>query len=645
MSSVIYTGTKGIYKTHGVLGKGGEGEVSEIVDRHDLVLKSYNEPLSDVKIRKLRLMVTLNDPELQSYAAWPEDVVSNERGEVCGFTMKKLASYVPMHMLFSPLDRKKLFPDKGYNFLIHVARNLALAFARLHSKGIIIGDINEGNLLVNSQGMVAMIDCDSFQLKNGSEYFYCEVGVPRYTAPELYGLGSFSNKVRTENTDCFGLAILLFQLLFLGRHPFAGRNLTNEDISEEQAIRQYLFAYSIKTKGGKLAPPPDALPIKILSEQLTGLFHDSFEQGNKRTSALKWVQALDQFNQLIKVCDKSKIHLYPDTVTTCPWCDFKERKNIVYFLDDSLLRELDKYRDIDSFVNGLRIERLSFPPIHPPHFPDIVPEQMNNSFRYYRTYQIAAVAALSILGVFICYGDTFKVVCGAISVIIISQILPWSRKLKKKSRGYLERLAKAREKLDEAVASYNKPKELPAYNNACTKLVEPVNAYRKIPQEYKQLKQDMEERLYNEQMNVFLRRFLLEDHSIPGIAAGRKKILHNAGIINAADITKLKTYSVQGIGPKFTQDLFAWQRQMSSDFTYHPNNVQLQIEHARILKIVDDRKSRLSDDIRKAYTNLLHIKAGIITRQDQLKHFIHLCYREVAQATVNVNAFKELTGV
>lgn len=133
--------------------------------------------------------------------------------------MKKLVAFVPLHMLFSPMDRKKVFPDKGYNFLIHVARNLATAFHQVHQLGIIAGDVNEANVLVSKTGMVALIDCDSFQIKNGNRYHFCEVGIPRYTPPELLERGSFDQVVRTENTDSFSLATLIFQLLFLGRAP------------------------------------------------------------------------------------------------------------------------------------------------------------------------------------------------------------------------------------------------------------------------------------------------------------------------------------------------------------------------------------------------------------------------------------------
>src|SRR5438128_202066 len=160
MHSNMYIGKRGTYTTARPLGKGGEGTVYEISGQPDLVLKIYPDKLDAAKIHKLELMASFTHAKVKEYAAWPLDTVTDSKGYTVGFVMKKLVNYVPLHMLFSPMDRKKMFPDKGYNFLVHVAKNLASAFYTLHAAGLIIGDVNEGNILVNSQGMVAFIDCD-----------------------------------------------------------------------------------------------------------------------------------------------------------------------------------------------------------------------------------------------------------------------------------------------------------------------------------------------------------------------------------------------------------------------------------------------------------------------------------------------------
>ena len=131
------------YETSSELGRGGEGTVFLLRNDATLVLKKYNAPLTGGKIKKLLKMVAIGSGDIEKYAAWPTDVVSDEKGVTWGFVMRKLTGYVPLHKVFNPMDRKSLFPEKGYNFLVHVARNLATAFYKLHEAGLVVGDVNE----------------------------------------------------------------------------------------------------------------------------------------------------------------------------------------------------------------------------------------------------------------------------------------------------------------------------------------------------------------------------------------------------------------------------------------------------------------------------------------------------------------------
>jgi DNA-binding helix-hairpin-helix protein with protein kinase domain len=360
MSAAIYTGLNGVsYAPGRKVGQGGEGIVYEVQSDAGLVIKIYNHELTRERIDKLTHMAAISSPELNKFAAWPLDVVTDNTGKACGFTMRKLVAFVPLHMLFSPMERKKLFADKGYNYLVHVARNLAMAFYKIHQMGIIIGDVNEANILVNPNGMVAMIDCDSFQVKNGKRYHFCEVGVPRYTPPELLEKGSFTNVVRTVNTDAFSLATLIFQLLFLGRAPFTGINQSKEEIDEEKAIRTKEFAYSLKRSNKKLLPAKHSLSLKKFPQGTVKLFHQAFEEVSHRPTPKDWVIALDELNKQLEECTSFKVHQYPKTMQECPWCRFKAEDGITFFLDDTYVAPVQHLTDIDRFVNGFKPEKLS----------------------------------------------------------------------------------------------------------------------------------------------------------------------------------------------------------------------------------------------------------------------------------------------
>jgi DNA-binding helix-hairpin-helix protein with protein kinase domain len=645
MINKTYTGEKNSYTASRELGKGGEGQVYELANNYSQVLKIYNEALDSEKIEKLRTMVAMGNAQTLNYAAWPVDIVK-ESGAVVGFVMKKLDNYMPLHMLFSPMDRKKNFPDKGYNFLVHVARNLATAFYALHSQGLVIGDVNEGNILVNAQGMVAFIDCDSFQIKNSSGYFFCEVGVPRYTPPELLSKSSFNNVIRSINTDSFSMAVLIFQLLFLGRHPFAGRNMSNEDIDEEAAIKKCLFAYSTNKVDKKLLPPNDSFPINNLSQQLVALFHSSFENEIARPQPELWMKALDEFSTEMITCEKHKIHVYPSTLVNCPWCDFKDRRNIYYFLDDSYTQQIPTYGDMDKFINGFKVEKLNLKNISFPkqNKQAIPPTPVLDIYKSYQLYHRIGMAVIGVIAVLIgIYATRFSFV----SLFLIGcsyKLLPWHgdivKEMKRRELAY-----KTQGQILEAVLKeYNSPKELNNYNNNASKLERSIDQFKRLPAELQKRKREMEEEVYNTQLHVFLHQFLIEDFTIAGFGASRKATLASAGIRTAGDITKLASIKVAGIGPKFIQNLLSWQRLVASRYTYTPDSDLLQTRYNLIATQIEQQKRHLENEIKRDYNSLNYLKVSILNRQTQLETQINSLHKEYCQSIVDYEAFNEKFG-
>ena len=101
-------------------------------------------------------------------AALPVDRLSDEAGHMIGFVMPHIDKARGIHDLYSPRGRQAHFANADFRFLVHVAVNIARLFATVHEHGLIIGDVNHGNILVCADGTVAAIDCDSFQVGDGS---------------------------------------------------------------------------------------------------------------------------------------------------------------------------------------------------------------------------------------------------------------------------------------------------------------------------------------------------------------------------------------------------------------------------------------------------------------------------------------------
>jgi DNA-binding helix-hairpin-helix protein with protein kinase domain len=311
------------------LGRGGEGSVYEVSP--NVVAKIYHHSLEDRRQEKLLAMIQGSNDQLQKISAWPIDVIRKQNStDVCGFLMPNIQGYAPIHRLYNPGERKRHFPNADWSFLVATARNVAAAFAIIHSRGHVIGDVNQNNLLVAKNTTIKLLDCDSFQISTNQYIYVCEVGVAHFTPPELQNLKYFNSQPRTVNHDNFGLALLCFHLLLMGRHPFAG----GAD-SIEEAIQKLLFPYSSTAQSNNLKPPPNSVGLSVLSQKLSNYFEESFSSvgiSKHRPEAKDWVIALDELGKHITQCQREVGHKYYSGLNNCPWCALEQNPGIVYFI-------------------------------------------------------------------------------------------------------------------------------------------------------------------------------------------------------------------------------------------------------------------------------------------------------------------------
>jgi len=320
------------------LGRGGEGAVFEVPSRIGQVAKLYHDhKLPDArKQAKLSFMAATGDQRLLSYIAWPQETLhASPGGSVVGFLMPMVAGK-EVHMVYSPAHRRQDYPKAAWDYLLHVARNIACSFETLHSQGHVIGDVNQKGFMVGKDSRVVLVDSDSFQIKASSTVHLCDAGTPHFTPPELQSLTSFA-VMRTVNHDNFGLALLIFHLLFGARHPYAGVPLQSSavDVELESNIKNFRYAYARDSQSRGVAPPPRSIPLSMVPDAMETMFHQAFtERGAQgaRPTAQQWVAELDRVRGHLKKCSASPMHVYPDHLVNCPWCAL-EQQGVTYFID------------------------------------------------------------------------------------------------------------------------------------------------------------------------------------------------------------------------------------------------------------------------------------------------------------------------
>lgn len=339
-SSILYTSQGNQITLGKKLGEGGEGYVCAVNEQPQQVAKIYHiTHLPDAdKQAKLRYMIANVNEDLLQYTAWATDTLhKSQGGRIIGFLMPRIVDCHPIHTLYNPSYRRNTYPTLTWRFLIYTARNLASAVNTLHKEGHVIGDINQGNLLFSKDSKVILIDTDSFQISTPTTTHLSLVGVAHFTPPERQGNTNFDTVPRTQNHDNFGLAVLIFHLLFGGRHPYAGVPLISEAGNLlEHDIKAYRYAYAADHVTRGIKPPPASIPIDIVPKKLQSLFIQAFTESGaitnskKRPTAKTWMNTLDAMRTHIKVCHKNKQHEYSKHLAKCPWCEL-DNKGVVYF--------------------------------------------------------------------------------------------------------------------------------------------------------------------------------------------------------------------------------------------------------------------------------------------------------------------------
>jgi len=325
------------------LGKGGEATVYNIAEDEHLVAKIYHQPTSD-REAKLRAML-LNPPEQPSThmaIAWPtalvyqhtsglvtwstlETLEATNMGQFVGFLMPKITAGCSLFHIYNPVLRKQLPYPFDRKALHRTAYNLCAVVAKIHAKGYVIGDINESNILVNREALVTIVDCDSFQVKDEAGHIHrCQVGKPEYTPPELQGM-RLSEVDQTIQHDLFGLAVLLFQLLMEGYHPFTGVLQTLQSVGRVDlyAIREGLFPYDNNVS--HIDPPPSAPPYHWLHPRLQARFGRCFVTAQRnvtyRPTAWQWQEVLHQAERNLQQCSKATHDYFANHLPACPFCE------------------------------------------------------------------------------------------------------------------------------------------------------------------------------------------------------------------------------------------------------------------------------------------------------------------------------------
>ena len=577
------------------LAAGGEGAVFTLPNDPNRVAKVYHRPPTPQTVEKLTGMIALGNRQLLMLAAWPTGLLfySSTR-HVAGFIMPRLTDCQPIQHLYNPVQRLKFFARAGWTFQLRTAQNLAAAFDEVHKAGCLVGDVNQSNAQVSPQALVRLIDCDSFQVRANGKQYLCEVGVPHYTPPELQGK-PLRGLVRTENHDRYGLAVLIYQLLFVGRHPYAGVYRGAGDPSFEQLIAEFRFAQGPMARTWGMDPPPHTPTFADIPSNLGALFRRAFERGsegnNARPHPTEWIAALRHLEQNASECVADPGHTYWREATRCVWCRLADNGGPEYYfgvagglgtfaVDEAKLQDVLRRLAAHAPV-AFTYDRKQFTPAQKPA-PDPLPEGLEN----YQNISIVLAGAIGIcflsaltgcclfttsfktLAGSICVVGSFGLVIFAIWLAILRLLSPWHREkhrrqlVRKQAAANLEQIEQEWEQL---VRRYHK------HHRELSQLVRSsVSDCRTLAVQYQVQLQRLTANAEILALARHLRLHLIADAEISNIGAGRKQLLASFSIFTAADIEYHRIRNIKGFGHVLTSNLVAWKEEVRRQFRFDP---------------------------------------------------------------------------
>ena len=233
--------------------QGGEGAVYVA---GETAYKVYADPAKMIPVAKIKELSALDLPNI----ARPLDVLLDAGRTPVGYAMRSVPGGAALCSTFTPAFKQRtgLTPDK----VLSLVKQLQDGVAYVHSKGVLIVDLNEMNFLVDQAfKQIYFIDVDSYQ-------------TPQFPATAL--MESVRDRQASgwnTGTDWFSFAVVSFQM-FVGIHPFKGSHPSVKTLDERMQQNVSVFNTSVSLPG--VCPP-----LSVIPPAYSDWYRAVFEEGER----------------------------------------------------------------------------------------------------------------------------------------------------------------------------------------------------------------------------------------------------------------------------------------------------------------------------------------------------------------------------
>lgn len=459
--------------------------------------------------------------------------------------------------------------------------------------------------------------------------------------------GSLENRGLSpiDDHDNFGLALLIFHLLFGGRHPYSGVPLRN-DAGEalEKDIQAFRYAYAPDGQQRGFNPPPKSIPIAIVPASIQAMFTLAFtENGAKgnRPTAQEWVTALDVLRGQLKRCATTPIHVYSGHLAQCPWCALEDH-GVIYFLDV-------RVGVTQTGAVGFALARVwaaieAVPPPPAISIPSITtiavtPTPLPPGITQEGTITFWRVVIVGVaLWLFTAIpGAWFFVLGGAWwAWAVVGDLGADERKAERTKRQAA--CDAAQQAYDQVVGRIRQEVSPEAFAKKKQDLARLRDEYQKLPEREKAEMADLHATAEARQKHKFLERHFLDAAAISGVGPAKKAALRSFGIETAADVTWNKVISVRGFGEVLTRAVVDWRKACERRFVFNPNLAVTETDKNAVRAQIVTRKRALEVTLDAGAAELQRLRQDMISKANTLSPVLQASSQKLAQSRADLNA-------
>jgi DNA-binding helix-hairpin-helix protein with protein kinase domain len=428
---------------------------------------------------------------------------------------------------------------------------------------------------------------------------------------------------------------VIFQLLFMGRHPFSGRYFGAGEMPLERAIREFRFAYGVEAEARKMRQPPGTLALESMPAQLVRLFRRAF-LSTDRPGPREWIEPLNELAKALKKCELHSGHYYYRELRDCPWCGIESQAGVrlfnFLFLGDDSRRghfRLDEiWKEIAS-EEAPNIPMIQWGKIMKAPSPSAEVEAFRKGWNNRFTIALVISAFVGLVIALLLpppYSLEILILVGLAAysyAIVNAPLLENIRERQRLAREHARRLHE----------QYNSESESERWAAKHAELLNQKETYENLA-EIRQLRfQQMEAESRNDQLIKFLDQFEINGANIQGISTDVKAVLLSHGVETAADVGEIEAIiQIPLIDGRRANWLHNWRRDLEKEFVFDPAKGVLHEVRVKTERELDELRFRLEIELSGGARHLRHLKRQIENNKLKLLNELEQTRQELAQA-------------